>query len=620
MNSIIKGLITTICLISNAMAQTITSVEPDSAYQGETLTVTITGQNTNFTAGSGTVHLSFTGPDTIGSDAISVTSFTVMSDTILNADFDIPFDASTGFWNVFAPDQLVGIVTLDSGFTIYATSLPILISALPDNAEQGDNLTVTITGRNTNFAQGSGTTNVWFSQGDSTLNSTSFTIISNLLLNADFNIPVDAPTGFWDVNVLDEIDGTMTYEGGFRVNPPSPIITFVNPDSAVQGTSLTVSITGQNTNFTSGGLNANLWFTQGSETINATVVSASNDTLLDADFDIPGLAPAGKWNVSVSDNDDGIIYLNDGFTILPTSLPTLISVVPDNSVQGDSLTVSITGRNTNFTSGGLNASLSFTQGSETININAVIVSASNDTLLDADFNIPIDASIGLWNVSVLDNDDGILYLNDGFRVNPPPPPPSIITSVEPDSAYQGENLTITITGQNTKFTTGSGTVHLSSKDETTSINAATFTVINDSLLNADFDIPFDALIGLWNVKAPDEFVGFVTLDSGFIIYDNTIDIELESDQNIPSAFKLSQNFPNPFNPVTVIKYALPAPSEVLLAIYNLTGEEVARLVNKNQQEGYHKVTWNASSFASGIYFYRLQAGDFVQTRKMVLLK
>ena len=89
---------------------------------------------------------------------------------------------------------------------------------------------------------------------------------------------------------------------------------------------------------------------------------------------------------------------------------------------------------------------------------------------------------------------------------------------------------------------------------------------------------------------------------------------------IPALYGLTQNYPNPFNPNTTIRYGLPIASEVNLSIYNLLGEEVALLFNGNMPAGNHQVTWDASSMTSGIYFYRLQAGDFVQTRKMVLLK
>ena len=89
---------------------------------------------------------------------------------------------------------------------------------------------------------------------------------------------------------------------------------------------------------------------------------------------------------------------------------------------------------------------------------------------------------------------------------------------------------------------------------------------------------------------------------------------------VPEKYELSQNYPNPFNPETVIRYSLPKAEEVSLVVYNLIGEEVAHLIAERKPAGSYTVKWDASNFASGIYFYRLQAGDFAQTRKMVLLK
>ena len=89
---------------------------------------------------------------------------------------------------------------------------------------------------------------------------------------------------------------------------------------------------------------------------------------------------------------------------------------------------------------------------------------------------------------------------------------------------------------------------------------------------------------------------------------------------IPDEFLLEQNHPNPFNPMTLITYALPRSSKVSLVIYDLRGNAVAHLIDDEQRSGYHTIRWNASGIASGIYFYRLQAGEFVQSRKMLLLK
>ena len=86
------------------------------------------------------------------------------------------------------------------------------------------------------------------------------------------------------------------------------------------------------------------------------------------------------------------------------------------------------------------------------------------------------------------------------------------------------------------------------------------------------------------------------------------------------SYSLSNAFPNPFNPETKIEYSLSLKSDVSLIIYNLLGEEVIRLVDGFQPAGYHTIEWNASNSASGIYFYRLQVGNFVNKKKMVLLK
>ena len=89
---------------------------------------------------------------------------------------------------------------------------------------------------------------------------------------------------------------------------------------------------------------------------------------------------------------------------------------------------------------------------------------------------------------------------------------------------------------------------------------------------------------------------------------------------LPKSFSLSQNYPNPLNRVTKIGYALPRDYRVTLEVYNVFGRRVAILVDGNRNTGYKVVTWDINQMASGVYFYKLRAGDFVQTKMIVLLR
>ena len=89
---------------------------------------------------------------------------------------------------------------------------------------------------------------------------------------------------------------------------------------------------------------------------------------------------------------------------------------------------------------------------------------------------------------------------------------------------------------------------------------------------------------------------------------------------VPVRVELFQNYPNPFNPSTTIRYSVPTRSRVVLTVYNTLGQQVASLANGEQEAGFYSAIFEANNLASGVYFYRLQTGNYFETKKLLLLR
>jgi len=182
----------------------------------------------------------------------------------------------------------------------------------------------------------------------------------------------------------------------------------------------------------------------------------------------------------------------------------------------------------------------------------------------------------------------------------------------------------------------------SNSDEVYTINKLTCaaTLVGRTGLSPTSEIEFDASGNLYGITGfpPDSNYCLIQIDTatavgtiigpiGFdevyglaIIGDISTGIEQGTMTALPTSFELRQNFPNPFNPTTAIRYQLPADSFVDLSIFNLLGQKVATLVTERQPAGDYNVEWDASGLASGVYLYRLEAGEFVQTKKLILMR
>ena len=124
-----------------------------------------------------------------------------------------------------------------------------------------------------------------------------------------------------------------------------------------------------------------------------------------------------------------------------------------------------------------------------------------------------------------------------------------------------------------------------------------------------------ASIKVDNLRGMDDTMGVVIYDS----FDGIMGVSKKNEQ-IPDKFILCQNYPNPFNPTTTINYSIPRNGEVSLKVYNLLGKEVETLYSGFLQAGNYVATFSGSNLTSGVYFYRLQAGNLMETKRLVLLK
>jgi len=157
-------------------------------------------------------------------------------------------------------------------------------------------------------------------------------------------------------------------------------------------------------------------------------------------------------------------------------------------------------------------------------------------------------------------------------------------------------------------------IHENISDTTYSVSSNSL----DPMLNADNQ---DEAVFTYYVHATDE--EYTVSDTGeFVLSREALGI---ADELLPVVFALHQNYPNPFNPITTLRYDLPKNSLVNIIIYDLLGRQVKTLVNQTQEAGFKSVIWNATNdygkpVSAGVYLYQIQAGEFVQTKKMVLLK
>jgi len=212
---------------------------------------------------------------------------------------------------------------------------------------------------------------------------------------------------------------------------------------------------------------------------------------------------------------------------------------------------------------------------------------------------------GQYDVKLTNPDGQFDLVSNGLTIANTPPPS--IFGINPDSALVGSSVAVTITGED--FQAGAAV-------EIGGFPLANLSVVDPFTITGDS--PSNLPVGIYNVRVinPDGQVDQLVL--AFTVYSTTA-IEPVGG-TLPNEYELAQNFPNPFNPATHIRFSVPRAGHVRLTVHNILGQAVAVLVNETLPAGNYLADFQSGNLSSGVYFYRLEAGGFQQTRKMLLTR
>jgi hypothetical protein len=388
----------------------LTGLTPVSGQAGEIAIVTVTGEYTHFMQGYNSVALQFPG----GWPNMSASFVTALDNETLEAEFHIPTNAITGIYNLHVFNSWDGNMGYLNAFEVTSDpDPPYLENIVPDNGTIPETLTVTISGVNTHFAQGTGTF-VRLKQGSyTTIYPQSTNAVSDTELDATFAFDnLDEP-GYYDVRTYSALDDQLYLYNAFYLNPnPNPPqLLSIDPGQAVPGEPLEVTISGQNTSFSQGTGTAT-WLNKNNAFIYPNMVGIQNDELMTANYYIPSNASTGLYSVNTLNNFDGHLILPDALLIEYLN-PQLLLVIPDEGFVGDTVFLEVTGEDTHF----LDAASSlggWMEGPQAIM--AMDVTPISNTVAELEFDLSDGFEPGIWTLAVSNNIDGALYLPDAFEV------------------------------------------------------------------------------------------------------------------------------------------------------------------------------------------------------------
>jgi len=293
------------------------------------------------------------------------------------------------------------------------------------------------------------------------------------------------------------------------------------------------------------------------------------------------------------------------FTFSGVFSQQLTTVNPAEGERDNTLGVTISGQYTHFAQG--SQTVYFNQGSSTLFPNYFF--PIDDQNMQTQFSISNSTPLGYWDVNIFNAIDGHLIKTDGFLVKENPNQPHIVMA-DPDSAKQGENLKVTITGQNTSFfAQGTETVWFS-QGTGTIIKPTNATVVSNTQIDADFAIPLFAPLGYYDVNTFDLIDGHLMKPDGFKILKNTVSLK-EIDDLLQYDI-----YPNPITRFVNVRINPKLPTTISITLLDIGGRTIY-ISRQKIISSLYETTIDLSNISKGTYFMRINAGTATETKLII---
>ena len=515
MNKLISIIITAF-YFPIASSQEINVVSPNTGYLGDLLEVSITGVSTHFKQATN-LYLYFNQQ----SSTLYVDEIKTEKDDFLKAKVWLYRNVLTGNYNITLYNNIDGEIFAENVFEIMEDPTPPeILNVTPNNINKGEKAVLTINTSEAHFKQASST--IWGylsnSNHEKEINFKDIVPINDNQIEAEVYFPNYYDTGQYNLHIGNILDGMLVFDDAIKVepNPDPPFIKLVQPDSAMIGTEVSVSITGTNFNFSQASNTNYFYFKQGSSTIRPYRVNTINDSILEADFFIKNSVPPGNYDVSLSYNYNDYLILENGIYLKENAFPPSIKYIKPNILfLNQEANVFISGTNTHFSQATHTTRVKFRQGTSTIYANNI--NTYSDSTIKAEFYLYDFYPTGLYDVEIYNYYDGYLNKKEGINIVQTNIMPEI-ADIYPKSIYLNEETNVEITGLNTHFKQASNSsVWFSQASNTLYING--FEVGNDQKLTIPhLNLPRDTFgTGIAELYIENELDGVLKYDKGMFI-------------------------------------------------------------------------------------------------------